>query len=1432
MISDRFASHIAHHIAMMQTGDVESRTELDSHADSAVVGRNALILGGPQKTVSVSGFTKSLGIRKKVPIVNAAVLYTCDITGQTSILILHNALHFEEMESNLIPPFLMREAGLVVNECPKFQATKPTLLHHSVFCPQATVRMTLQLHGIISYLPTRLPTSAEVREHRNLNTIHLTPNSPDWNPNVATYQDQECSMMDYTGALVERNATPRRVCAVLPSHAAHLQGRYELPPLPSEIPAVKPLEELDAGEHDERNAEVSAVLTGVSRTLVSNAFAEDLMEKVQVDATFEDENSDRIIGAITSSSRSGISRHDLASRWNISEDAARRTLNGATTQLCIRTASPSLIRRFHTNDRMLRYNRTAADMFMDTMLAPHPPVTTAYAREHGKKPRSISTRQNSCAQIFVTEFEYVHFVPMQSRSNLHLAMKSLFKGPGVPPNIVCDGAKEQVGGPVRKICQQSGCNIKELEKGTSWSNRAERSIFAFQEAIRLDMKKAGSPMAYWDYCGERRARIMNATAKDIFMLQGQTPHSFMTGQPTDISHLCEFAWYEWVYFRDSHSQFPLPSMILGRCLGPAESMGTEMSQHVLLASGKILPKQSLRHLTREEWDSPIEAKKRSEFDSGIEKKYGGPAFAPLQPITVEDVLKGDEEDGTMYEVDDGRLEKARQTVADQDFTSMPEADTFPDLDHYLNAEVLLPNGEHMQAATVMIRSKDANGRAKGRASDNPILDTRVYDVLFPDGVIKQYAANVLAEAMYSQVDDEGHRYQLLDSIVSHRKDHSAVDIKDGYIIINGRKSRATTTQGWFFNVKWKDGSTSELPLRDMKESNPIEVAEYATKYQLEKEPAFAWWVPWIMKKRNRIISAVNQRTRQTSRKYGIEVPSSVEEAHRLDTKNGNTYWRDAITKEMKNVAVAFRILDEGETPSPKHTFVPCHLIFTVKMDFTRKCRYVANGGVTPTPVKSTYAGVVSRESVRIAFTYAALNDLEVMAADIQNAYLQAPISEKYWTTCGREFGEDCGKKALVVRALYGCKSAGADFRNHLRSCMDHLGYQSCLADPDVWMRSATRADGEEYYEYMLLYVDDCLCVSERARDALMQIDKYFKMKPESIGPPKIYLGGTVSQVVLENGVTAYAFSSSKYVQEAIKNVDEYLEERERKLQSKARNPLSSEYRPEIDVSPELDPVDCAYYQSLIGILRWIVELGRVDICVEVSMMSSHLALPREGHMEQVLHIFAYLKVYHNARMVFDPTYPEVNDGEEVNKDWTTFYGNVREIIPPGAPKRRGKGFLMKAFVDADHAGDLLTRRSRTGFLVYLNMAPIYWLSKKQTSIETSTFGSEFVAMKHCCEYIRGLRYKLRMMGIPCEDPSFIYGDNQSVLYNTTLPESTLKKKSNSIAYHFVREGAAMGEWVTSYVRSGDNPSDILTKPVPSGQNRQHKVGMVLYDIYD
>ena len=161
--------------------------------------------------------------------------------------------------------------------------------------------------------------------------------------------------------------------------------------------------------------------------------------------------------------------------------------------------------------------------------------------------------------------------------------------------------------------------------------------------------------------------------------------------------------------------------------------------------------------------------------------------------------------------------------------------------------------------------------------------------------------------------------------------------------------------------------------------------------------------------------------------------------------------------------------------------------------------------------------------------------------------------------------------------------------------------------------------------------------------------------------------------------------------------------------------------------------------------------------------------------------------------------------------------SLSEELPTNMPQPRGMGFVIRSYVDVDHVGDSITRRSRTGFLMYLNSAPVYWMSKKQTSVETRSFGSEFIVMKQCTEYIRGFRYKLSMMGIPCTSPAFIYGDNQSVLANTTIPDSTLKKKSQSIAYHFVREGAARDECVEtsrdSYI--GRNPLPKLRTHKPT-----------------
>jgi hypothetical protein len=117
-------------------------------------------------------------------------------------------------------------------------------------------------------------------------------------------------------------------------------------------------------------------------------------------------------------------------------------------------------------------------------------------------------------------------------------------------------------------------------------------------------------------------------------------------------------------------------------------------------------------------------------------------------------------------------------------------------------------------------------------------------------------------------------------------------------------------------------------------------------------------------------------------------------------------------------------------------------------------------------------------------------------------------------------------------------------------------------------------------------------------------------------------------------------------------------------------------------------------------------------------------------------------------------------------------------------------------------------------------------------VESSVFGAEFVAMKNGIETVRGLRYKLRMMGVPLSGPCYVYGDNMSVIHNTQRPESMLKKRSNSICYHVARESAAMGECIMAHVRSENNPADICTKVIPAGMKRRHLVGMLLFDLCD
>jgi hypothetical protein len=215
--------------------------------------------------------------------------------------------------------------------------------------------------------------------------------------------------------------------------------------------------------------------------------------------------------------------------------------------------------------------------------------------------------------------------------------------------------------------------------------------------------------------------------------------------------------------------------------------------------------------------------------------------------------------------------------------------------------------------------------------------------------------------------------------------------------------------------------------------------------------------------------------------------------------------------------------------------------------------------------------------------------------------------------------------------------------------------------------------------------------------------------------------------------------------------------------------------------------------------------------LETSLLSSYLAMPRVGHLEQAIHIFGYLKTHPKRKLAFDPAHPAINENRFQKCDWTEFYRDASEAIPGNMPAPRGNCMSTHCFVDANHAGDTETRRSQTGILLFCNSAPTIWFSKRQNSVEASTFGSEFTAMKNAVEMIEALRYKLRMFGVPIDGPTNIFCDNGAVCSNTTRPESTLSKKHHSIAYHRSREAVAAGTARVSKEHTSTNLADLFTK---------------------
>ncbi len=258
--------------------------------------------------------------------------------------------------------------------------------------------------------------------------------------------------------------------------------------------------------------------------------------------------------------------------------------------------------------------------------------------------------------------------------------------------------------------------------------------------------------------------------------------------------------------------------------------------------------------------------------------------------------------------------------------------------------------------------------------------------------------------------------------------------------------------------------------------------------------------------------------------FGVRVPRTYKEAVMLDKANGNTLWQDAIQKELDQIKEYETFIPRPDLKKPPkgYQYVRVHFVFAVKHDLRRKARLVAGGHMTNPPNEEAYSSVVTLKGLRICIMLAELNDLQIMAGDVGNAYLEAKTREKIYIVAGPEFGELEGTILIINKALYGLKTSGARYREHFADYLRHKHWAQSRADPDIWMM-----DMGSHWEYICTYVDDLLVMSKNPKKFMDELQKTFKMK--GVGPPTYHLGSDF--IRRENGQLSWG--SKTYIKKIL-----------------------------------------------------------------------------------------------------------------------------------------------------------------------------------------------------------------------------------------------------------------------------------------------------------
>ena len=340
-----------------------------------------------------------------------------------------------------------------------------------------------------------------------------------------------------------------------------------------------------------------------------------------------------------------------------------------------------------------------------------------------------------------------------------------------------------------------------------------------------------------------------------------------------------------------------------------------------------------------------------------------------------------------------------------------------------------------------------------------------------------------------------------------------------------------------------------------------------------------------------------------------------------------------------------------------------------------------------------------------------------------------------------------------------------------------------------------------------MYVDDLMAVMKDPAEFFGRLSDpaLHNYKLKGVGVPEYHLGGNFGR---DPDRTLW-WGSQSYIEKMLKNYERQFGS----LPAKKSAPMADGDHPELDTSDLLDEEKKHLYMSMVGAMQWAVTLGRIDIAYSTMVMSRFRIEPRIGHLERLQVLYGYLRKHPDAKIRFRTHYPDLESMFTVpDADWMhSVYGEREKESFKGLPEPKGKTARIATFIDSGLYHCRVTGKASTGMIQFVNQTPVDWGAWKQATVETATYSSEFVAARMGVDKTIDLQYTLRAMGVPLEEPSWMLGDNHSVVTSSTIPHSTMSKRWVALSYHRVRCMIAHGFIRFCHVDTKNNVSDVMTK---------------------